>query len=89
LWLRAGNAAAARDAVATIASWRRTPAPLAWMAEAVHRGDGLDAAWPLLAEQGARPMLDLLRLEKAGRHADLIARRRASSSTTPGRSRPA
>jgi hypothetical protein len=160
LWLRAGDAAAAQAATRTIGSWRRIPAPLAWMAEAVHRGDGLDAAWPLLAElawldparfaelterladplltslrrrfdagfdadlgseadadaglswfpawvltdkpalavhlnlaqpglagpaeQGARLVLELLRLEKAGRHDDLIARRRALKSLHAG-----
>lgn len=50
LWLRAGDWATARDTVAGIESWRRIPAPLAWMAEARYRIDGLDAAWPLLAE---------------------------------------
>ena len=50
MWLRAGEPAAAAQAVAGIASWRRIPAPLAWMAEAVHRRDGLDASWALLAE---------------------------------------
>lgn len=49
-WLRAGDWAAARDAVAGIESWRRIPIPLAWMTQAVHGIDGLDAAWPLLAE---------------------------------------
>lgn len=37
-------------AVAQIASWRRIPAPLAWMAQARLNALGLDAAWPLLAE---------------------------------------
>jgi hypothetical protein len=50
LWLHAGDAAAARKAVAAIESWRRIPAPLAWMTEACYRVDGLDAAWPLLTE---------------------------------------
>lgn len=50
LWLRAGDWAAAADAVDRIESWRRIPASLAWMAEARHCIDGLDAAWPLLAE---------------------------------------
>lgn len=34
LWLRAGEWEAAAEAVATIASWRRIPLPLSWMAEA-------------------------------------------------------
>jgi hypothetical protein len=50
LWLRAGDAAAASRAVAGIESWRRIPAPLAWMAEARWRLQGLPATWPLLAE---------------------------------------
>lgn len=50
LWLRAGDCPAVIDAVARIQSWRRSPAPLAWMAEARWRHDGLDAVWPLLAE---------------------------------------
>jgi hypothetical protein len=50
LWLRAGDCAAATDAVETIESWWRIPSPLAWMTEARYRAAGLDAAWPLLAE---------------------------------------
>lgn len=50
LWLRAGDWAAAAHAAAQVESWRRIPAPLAWMAEARYRIDGLDATWPLLAE---------------------------------------
>lgn len=50
LWLRAGDAPAAAAVVATIASWRDAPTPLAWMAEARWRIGGLDAAWPLFAE---------------------------------------
>ncbi len=50
LWLRAKDGAAAAEAVAYIASWRAMAAPLAWMTEARYRTQGLDAAWPLLAE---------------------------------------
>ena len=50
LWLLAGQAAAAADAVARIESWRRIPAPLAWMCEARWQLDGLDVCWGLLAE---------------------------------------
>lgn len=50
LWLRAGDCAAASDAIETIESWWRIPSPLAWMTEVHYRVDGLDAAWPLLAE---------------------------------------
>jgi hypothetical protein len=50
LWLEAGDAAAAEQAVGSIESWRRIPAPLGWMAEARCRLADLDAAWPLLVE---------------------------------------
>jgi len=50
LWLRAGEWHAAAQAVATIESWRRIPAPLAWMAEARLHHCGLQATWPMLAE---------------------------------------
>jgi hypothetical protein len=50
LWLQARVCSAARDAVLTIESWRRIPAPLAWMAEASYRLDALEETWPFLAE---------------------------------------
>ncbi len=50
LYLHADDAVAAADAVARIPSRRRIPAPLAWMAEARWRRDGLDACWGLIAE---------------------------------------
>jgi hypothetical protein len=50
LWLRAGDWAAAREAVERIEAWRRIPAPLAWMAEVRYRVEGLEAAWPLMTE---------------------------------------
>jgi hypothetical protein len=50
LWLKAGDFAAATNAVQQIESWRRIPAPLAWMSEARLRLDGLDSSWGLLAE---------------------------------------
>lgn len=50
LWLEAGDWAAAAAAAQRVASWRRIPAPLAWVAEARCRLAGMDAAWPLLAE---------------------------------------
>lgn len=50
LWLQAGDWAAAVKAIARVESWRRIPAPLAWMAEARYRMAGLDATWPLLVE---------------------------------------
>lgn len=50
LWLRAGHFGHAAAAAAGIASWRRIPAPLSWMAQACCRRDGVDAHWALLAE---------------------------------------
>jgi hypothetical protein len=50
LWLQAGDWQAAAAAVETIESWRRKPAALAWMALARRHLQGMDAAWPLLAE---------------------------------------
>ncbi|WP_207000451.1 hypothetical protein [Trinickia mobilis] len=50
MWLQAGDWDAAKQAVERIASWRRIPAPLAWMTEACYCADGLDVVWPLLAE---------------------------------------
>ncbi|MFM0327819.1 hypothetical protein [Caballeronia glebae] len=50
LWLRAGDWFQASDAIETIESWWHIPSPLAWMTEARYRANGLDAAWPLLAE---------------------------------------
>src|SRR5205085_10397837 len=52
LWLAAGNWKAAAQVVGAIESWRRIPAPLAWMTEARLRLFGLQATWPLLAELG-------------------------------------
>lgn len=52
LWLRARNWKAAAQAVATIESWRRIPAPLAWMTEARLQMLGLQATWPLIVELG-------------------------------------
>ena len=52
LWLHAGDWSAAAQAVASIESWRRIPAPLAWMAEARLHLVGLHGTWPLLAELG-------------------------------------
>ena len=50
LWLRAECFKDAADAVASIESWRRIPAPLGWMVEARLRLYGLRATWPMLAE---------------------------------------
>jgi hypothetical protein len=49
LLLRAQRWSDAVAAIERIASWRRQPAPLAWMIEARAR-EGFDAVWPLLAE---------------------------------------
>ena len=50
LLLQSGDWAAAEAAIAGIASWRRMPATLAWMAEARFYQGGLERAWPLLLE---------------------------------------
>ena len=50
LWLRAGDWMAAAEAVKCIESWRRIPAPLAWMVQARLKLYGLQATWGMLAE---------------------------------------
>jgi len=50
MFLKGGDFKSAAAAVQQIESWRRIPAPLAWMAEARMRLEGLDASWCLLAE---------------------------------------
>jgi hypothetical protein len=50
LWLRGAHWAQAAQAVQGIESWRRIPAPLAWMVETRCRLGELDACWALLAE---------------------------------------
>jgi len=50
LWLHAGQWQAAVDAVERIESWRRIPAPLAWMLQARLALQGLQPNWGLLAE---------------------------------------
>lgn len=50
LWLRGAHWGAAAQAVQGIESWRRIPVPLAWMAEARCRLDGIDGCWALLTE---------------------------------------
>ena len=48
--LHAGDWCGAEAQVNTIVSWRRIPAPLAWMAEARFHQGGVNAAWCLLVE---------------------------------------
>jgi hypothetical protein len=50
LLLRARLWTDAVSSITGIASWRRQPAPLAWMVEARGRLAGFDDIWPLLAE---------------------------------------
>jgi hypothetical protein len=50
LLLQSGDGAAAEAAIAGIASWRRMPVTLAWMAAARFHQGGLERAWPLLLE---------------------------------------
>lgn len=50
LCLRAADWPGASQAVEHISNWRRLPHPLSWMAQIKHKLEGLDSAWPLLAE---------------------------------------
>jgi len=50
LLLRSGDWTEAAARISGIDSWRRIPAPLAWMAEARFGQGGLERAWSLLAE---------------------------------------
>ena len=49
-WLAAGAPDRARSAIEKIPSWRRIPAPLAWMSEIEIRHGAPETWWPLLAE---------------------------------------
>lgn len=50
MWLQLQDWQTCADQVAQIESWRRIPAPLAWMTQAKLQLTGLRATWPLLAE---------------------------------------
>jgi len=50
LWLAADASDKARSAIERILSWRRIPAPLAWMTEMQLKQGAPEAWWPLLAE---------------------------------------
>lgn len=79
LLLRAGRWMDASVCIETIASWRRQPAPLAWMIEARCHIAGFDAIMPLLAEfawmapqraQLLAPRLELPALDRLVRNFD-------------------
>jgi len=79
LLLRAGHWMNASACIEAIASWRRQPAPLAWMIEARCRIAGFDAIMPLLAElawmapqraQVLAPRLELPALDRLVRDFD-------------------
>lgn len=79
LLLRAGHWMNASASIEAIASWRRQPAPLAWMIEARCRIAGFDAIVPLLAElawmapqraQVLAPRLELPALDRLVRDFD-------------------
>ena len=79
LLLHAGRWADAAGRIESIDSWRRQPAPLAWMIEARCRLGGFDAIWPLLAElawmaprraQALTPRLELPALDRLVRGFD-------------------
>ncbi len=65
LLIRARQWHRAREALEAIPSWRRIPHPLAWMSEIAFELEGLDAAWPLLAELA---WLDPARFAALARH---------------------
>lgn len=50
LFLRAGDWSQAAATAVAIPSWRKKPAPLAWMIEACVRLDGIAVLWPRAAE---------------------------------------
>ncbi len=50
LWLAAGDDSMARVATEAIPSWRKIPAPLAWMTEIELRNGQPEIYWPLVAE---------------------------------------
>ena len=50
LWLRAHRWDEAAGATERVESWRRKPAPLAWMTQARYHRHDLDGIWDLLAE---------------------------------------
>lgn len=66
LWLLAGDWKAAAEATERIESWRRIPAPLAWMVQARLQLYGLQATWGMLAELA---WLSPRRLDEVVRHA--------------------
>ena len=79
LLLRAGRWTEAAASIESIASWRRLPAPLAWMIEARGQSADFDAVWPLLAElawmapqraQALAPRLELPELDSLVRGFD-------------------
>lgn len=79
LLLLAGRWTGAAASIESIASWRRQPAPLAWMIEARGRSADFDAIWPLLAElawmaprraQALAPRLELPELDRLVRGFD-------------------
>jgi hypothetical protein len=84
LWLLAGDRAAASEAVESIESWWRIPAPLTWMTEARYRTDGLDGAWPLLAELAWLAPIRFASLLPVLRDASLDALRRRFDGEFPG-----
>lgn len=79
LLLRGGRWTDAAASIESIISWRRQPAPLAWMIEARGRSADFDAIWPLLAElawmapqraQALAPRLGLPELDSLVRRFD-------------------
>lgn len=84
LWMRAADWASARESIHRIESWRRIPVTLAWMAETVYRLEGLESAWPLLAELGWLSPSKLGALIPMLEDSPLLALRRAFDSNFDG-----
>lgn len=85
LWLKAGDWEAARECVKGIESWWHLAAPLALMTEACYRADGLDAAWPLLAELAWLAPARFVALLPVLGDASLDALRRRFDAEFPGK----
>lgn len=84
LWMRAAEWTEACESIKRIASWRRIPITLSWMAETVYRLQGLDAAWPLLAELAWLSPKKLGALMQTLGDSSLVALRRRFDSSFEG-----
>ncbi len=89
-WLRGGDWRAAVAGVEAIPSWRRQPAPLAWLIEARAHLDGAARTWPLAAELAwmaparARALLPRLPIAQLGEWARRFEREFDGSDASDG-----